>query len=97
MKSKTIYSNYESLGVRIEEIWEVVILGTYGGCTRVEFSLTEDLKTAKSIAKEYKEKLENCQEVIVALVGLTNGKREELFGRIVYRKGDDGIVETKSN
>lgn len=64
------------------------------------FSLTEDLKIAKSIAKsiakEYKEKLENCQEVIVALVGLTNGKREELFGRILYRKGDDGIVETKS-
>lgn len=47
MKSKTIYSNYESLGVQIKEIWEVVILGTYGGGTRVESSLTEVLKTAK--------------------------------------------------
>lgn len=32
MKAKTIYLNYESLGIQIEKVWEVVVLGTYGEC-----------------------------------------------------------------
>lgn len=53
--------------------------------------MTEDLNMSRKIAKNYKNKLENIQEVIVALVAIENGELKERFGRIIYRKQDDTV------
>lgn len=46
---------------------------------------------ARKIAKNYKNKLENIQEVIIALVAIENGELKERFGRIIYRKQEDTV------
>lgn len=53
--------------------------------------MTEDLNIARKIANNYKNKLKNIQEVIVALVAIENGELKERFGRIIYRKQDDTV------
>lgn len=91
LKNK-VYSNYEEVKkADINEIWEVVILDTYKGTRRLEYLMTEDLNMARKIANNYKNKLENIQEVIVALVAIENGELKERFGRIIYRKQDDTV------
>src|SRR5699024_10387482 len=91
LKNK-VYSNYEEVKkADINEIWEVVILDTYKGTRRLEDLMTEDLNMARKIAKNYKNKLENIQEVIVALVAIENRELKERFGRIIYRKQDDTV------
>lgn len=69
----------------------MVILDTYKGTRRLEYLMTEDLNMARKIAKNYKNKLENIQEVIVALVVIENGELKERFGRIIYRKQEDTV------
>lgn len=88
-----VYTNYEDVKkADINEVWEVVILDTYKGTKRLEYLMTEDLNIARKIAENYKNKLENIQEVIVALVAIENGELGERFGRTIYRK-QEGIIK----
>lgn len=95
LKNK-VYSNYENVKkADIDEIWEVVILDTYNGIKRLEYLMTEDLDVARKLADNYKNKLNNCEEIIMAKLVLINDDFREVFARIVFSKRNNEIKEMR--
>lgn len=84
---KELEEKYEELiKNNVKEIWEVSILDTKGGTRRLDFALVNSQQEAVEKAKEFKKLLNDCNEVVVALMVYENGKFDETFGRILYRK-----------
>ncbi|MFW3364712.1 hypothetical protein ACN2AU_09120 [Aerococcus viridans] len=87
IEMEELEEKYEELKKnKVKEIWEVSILDTKKGTRRLDFALVDNQIEAVEKAKEFKEKLNSCNEVVVALMVYENGKFDETFGRILYRK-----------
>lgn len=96
MSTKNKDLTYEILReYEVEEIWEVNRINTYQGVSRLETALTKDLITARKIADDFKDRLENNQEVVVSLMRLENKEYNEVSGRILFSKRDNILKSTE--